>query len=142
MLVIAILSVLSSIGAPSLLSAMYKTKRTEVITVSQGIYTAQRAYEARWDSFVDAPTYHPRETLTRQKSTWTHTGELAETLGYGPDGKVWGKYMSVRVSQRSFTVTGQVDVDGDRDNAIYKITFDEDAGTLKEQGFMTSDITY
>jgi hypothetical protein len=121
---------------------MYKSKRTEVITVSQGIYSSQRAYEARWDSFVDAPTYHPRETLTRQKVAWIHSGELAETLGYGPDGQVWGKYMSIQVSQRSFTVTGQVDVDGDSDNSTYKITFDEDLDTPKEQGFMTNDTTY
>ena len=122
-----------------MLSMMYRSKRTEVITVTKGIYTAQRAYESRWDAYVDAPGYHPREALTRQKVIWPHEGELSEKLGYQPDGMVHGKYMSGADGQRAFEVIGQVDVDGDGQNAIYQISFDEDLPTPMVQDWMTGD---
>jgi type II secretory pathway pseudopilin PulG len=139
MLVIAIISLMAAVGGPNMLSMMYRSKRTEVITVTQGIYTSQRAYESRWDSYVDAPSYHPRETLTRKKVIWPHEGELSESLGYQPDGMVHGKYMSGADSERAFEVIGQIDVDGDGENAIYQITFNEDSDTPREQDWMTGD---
>jgi prepilin-type N-terminal cleavage/methylation domain-containing protein len=142
MIVIAIISIMAMIGGPNMLSMMHRSKRTEAITVASGIYTAQRAYESRWDAFVDAPTYHPRESLTRYKVAWEHSGDLSETLGYQPDGLVYGKYMTSTEGQRAFTIKGEVDVDGDQENAVYEIIFDEDRDTPKSQGWMSSDMTF
>ncbi len=142
MIVIAIISIMAMMGGPSMLSMMHRSKRTEAITVTQGIYTSQRAYESRWDSYVDAPTYHPREDLTRQKVNWPHTGDLSEILGYQPDGMVYGKYMTLTEGQRSFTIKGEVDIDGDQENAVYEIIFDEDQDTPKSQAWMSSDMVF
>ena len=39
-IVIAIISIMAMIGGPNMLSMMHRSKRTEAVTVSSGIYTA------------------------------------------------------------------------------------------------------
>jgi hypothetical protein len=98
----------------------YRAKRAEVPSNVDGIKTAQLAYEASFDQFVNVPTPHPRTTVDKQQVAWT-TGSGYDTLGWGPDGNVRGAYY-VPTSTTDFAATGFCDVDGNGINADYVST--------------------
>jgi hypothetical protein len=98
----------------------YRAKRAEVPSNVDGIKTAELAYEASFDQFVQQPTDHPNMSPNKQQRAWT-SGSAFDTLGWGPDGNVRGTY-SVMTSTTNFTVYGACDVDGDGSQAGYTAT--------------------
>ena len=63
---------------------------------------------------------HPFQHHKTQRS-WS-SGTNVDTLGWGPDGKVRGRYKVESTSTTDFLVTGECDVDNDDDNASFTAT--------------------
>ena len=142
MLVVSIIGMMVALATPSFMAMQYRSKRIEVVTITDGIFTSQMEYNIRWDAYVDAPEYWPREDLTKFKVAWAEGSEMEAKLGYRSNGFVSGKYKTETQSEQEFTVTGEIDVDGDGENAIYKIVWNEQAELPKEQGWMTATTVY
>ena len=117
MIVVAIIGILAAIAIPNFVDMQYRAKRAEVPSNVDGIKTAQLAYEASFDAFVQQFTPHPTTTPNKQQQAWT-SGSSFDTLGWGPDGNVRGMY-AVSTSTTDFTVNGFCDVDGDGSMAQY-----------------------
>ena len=115
MIVVAIIGILAAIAIPNFVAMQYRAKRAEVPSNVDGVKTAQLAYDAAFDIFIEQATYHPRTpsgATAKAAQLWT-TGSAFDTLGWAPDGKVRGGYKVVSSSSTDFTVTGISDVDGD-----------------------------
>ena len=110
MIVVAIIGILAAIAIPNFVDMQYRAKRAEVPSNVDGIKTAELAYEASFDAFVEQMTFHPNSSPNKQQRAWT-SGSNFDTLGWGPDGDVRGSY---RVeTYTSFWVESLGDVDGD-----------------------------
>ena len=89
----------------------------------EGIKTAQLAYDASFDQFVAAQSW-PRapELLTQEAMLWP-SGSSFDTIGWAPDGKVYGSYsVEVNHAGTDFTVHGWIDADGDGQPAHWSVT--------------------
>ncbi len=112
MIVVAIIGILAAIAIPNFVEMQYRAKRSEVPGNVDGIKTAQMAYDAAFDQFIQETGFQPDSAPGKGQRNWT-SGTNFDTLGWGPDGKVRGSYNVVSTSSTDFTVTGQCDVDGD-----------------------------
>jgi type IV pilus assembly protein PilA len=121
MIVVAIIGILAAIAIPNFVAMQYRAKRSEVPSNVDGIKTAQLAYDAAFDTFIQQPTFHPRATPDKKQIPWNATSAFA-TLGWAPDGDVRGVYKVVSTSSTDFRVTGQADVDGDAVQSVYTST--------------------
>ena len=124
MIVVAIIGILAAIAVPNFVGMQYRSKRAEVPSNVDGIKTAQLAYDAAYDRYIEQATYHPRTPSgpsAKAALLWT-AGSAFDTLGWSPDGKVRGGYKVVSVGTTDFTVTGLSDVDGDGATANYTST--------------------
>ena len=117
MIVVAIIGILAAIAIPNFVSMQYRAKRAEVPANVDGIKTAELAYDAAFDKFIQSTAY-PTGTPGKQQQVWA-TGSNFDTLGWSPDGKVRGQYSVATTSSTDFTVTGVCDVDGDSSQAKY-----------------------
>ncbi len=88
-----------------------RAMRSEAWENVEGIRTAQLAYAAAFDQYVDCrePTPRPVAALTRKPSPWVNR-PCWEALGWKPDGDVRGTYW-IEVGGGSFTVHGLLDAD-------------------------------
>ena len=120
MIVVAIIGILAAIAIPNFVDMQYRAKRAEVPSNVDGIKTAELAYEASFDQFVNVSVLHPNSFYNKQQRAWT-SGSSFDTLGWGPDGNVRGSYM-VSTSTTDFVVGGVCDVDGDGSFAAYSAT--------------------
>ena len=120
MIVVAIIGILAAIAIPNFVDMQYRAKRAEVPSNVDGIKTAELAYEASFDVFVQQSTPHPTTTPNKQQQAWT-SGSNFDTLGWGPDGNVRGMY-AVVTTTTDFSVGGLCDVDGDGSMAAYSAT--------------------
>jgi type IV pilus assembly protein PilA len=111
MIVVAIIGILAAIAIPNFVDMQYRAKRAEVPSNVDGIKTAELAYEASFDAFVNVSSFQPNSSPNKQQRAW-NTGSGFDTLGWGPDGNVRGMY-NVSTSTTDFTVNGACDVDGD-----------------------------
>jgi prepilin-type N-terminal cleavage/methylation domain-containing protein len=127
MIVVAIIGILASIAIPNFVDMQYRAKRAEVPSNVDGIKTAQLAYDASYDSYIDAgsSSQYPDSTPGKAQRAWT-TGTPFDTLGWSPDGNVRGSYMTYTGGPTSFKVLGYSDVDGDGNNAMYHVKHDAD----------------
>jgi type IV pilus assembly protein PilA len=121
MSVVAIIGILAAIAIPNFVDMQYRAKRAEVPSNVDGIKTAELAYEASFDVFVQQSTPHPTTTPNKQQQAWT-SGSNFDTLGWGPDGNVRGMYAVSTLSATDFRVNGACDVDGDGSTAEYTAT--------------------
>ena len=121
MIVVAIIGILAAIAIPNFVAMQYRAKRSEVPSNVDGIKTAQLAYDAAFDQFIQQTSPHPDGSPGKAQRTWT-TGSAFDTLGWGPDGMVRGSYTVVSTSSTDFLVTGFADVDGDGSNSSYTAT--------------------
>jgi type IV pilus assembly protein PilA len=122
MIVVAIIGILAAIAIPNFIAMQYRSKRSELPTNVEGIKTAELAYEAAYDTYVDATVY-PRDTPDKTMVIWDVGGSAGfATIGWAPSGSVRGIYEAAVNGTTDFTVTGQSDVDGDGDPAIYTAT--------------------
>jgi type IV pilus assembly protein PilA len=128
MIVVAIIGILAAIAIPNFVDMQYRAKRAEVPSNVDGIKTAELAYEASFDQFVNQSAMHPNSSPNKQQRAWT-SGSSFDTLGWGPDGNVRGSY-SVSTNPTDFTVQGTSDVDGDGSTADFFCTKTQNA-TMK-----------
>ena len=121
MIVVAIIGILASIAIPNFVEMQYRAKRSELPSNVDGIKTAEVAYDAAFDTFINEATFRPATSVSKVQVAWT-TGSGFDTLGWSPDGKVRGMYKVATTSSTDFTVTGESDVDGDSSNSQYTAT--------------------
>jgi hypothetical protein len=96
-------------------------RHAEVPGNVKGIKTAQIAYDAAFDTYIQVSSFKPGSTVGKTQKTWT-SGTDFDTLGWLPDGKVRGAYKVTSSSSTDFLVTGICDVDGDGTNATFTAT--------------------
>ena len=117
MIVVAIIGILAAIAIPNFVDMQYRAKRAEVPSNVDGIKTAELAYEASFDQFVQNSSKHPNSSPNKQQRPWTSDSSF-DTLGWGPDGDVRGSY-AVFTRTTDFTIEGNCDVDGDGSTANF-----------------------
>jgi len=118
MIVVAIIGILAAIAIPNFVAMQYRAKRAEVPANVDGIKTAELAYDAAFDKYVQQASFFPSAAVGKSQVTWS-AGSNFDTIGWSPDGKVRGAYMLVSLSSTDFRVTGISDVDGDTSNSSY-----------------------
>jgi type IV pilus assembly protein PilA len=118
MIVVAIIGILAAIAIPNFVAMQYRAKRAEIPANVDGIKTAEIAYDAAFDQYIQQTGFHPSASVGKAQATWT-AGSAFDTIGWAPDGKVRGSYKLVSISSTDFLVTGISDVDGDGVQASY-----------------------
>lgn len=121
MIVVAIIGILAAIAIPNFVDMQYRAKRAEVPGNVDGIKTAQIAYDAAFDTYVQISSWTPSSNITKTQRSWS-SGTNFDTLGWGPDGKVRGRYKVESTSTTDFLVTGECDVDNDDTHATFTAT--------------------
>ena len=121
MIVVAIIGILAAIAIPNFVDMQYRAKRAEVPSNVDGIKTAQIAYDAAFDKYIQVSSWTPSSNVAKTQRSWT-AGTGFDTLGWGPDGKVRGRYKVTSSSTTDFLVTGECDVDNDDTNATFTAT--------------------
>jgi type IV pilus assembly protein PilA len=120
MIVVAIIGILAAIAIPNFVAMQLKAKRSEVPSNVDGIKTSEVAYEAAFDSFIDAAA--KPGSLAKTQRAWTVTADGFSSIGWKPDGAIRGSYAVTGSGATDFLVTGSSDVDGDLDVAVYTAT--------------------
>jgi len=121
MIVVAIIGILAAIAIPNFVDMQYRAKRAEVPGNVDGIKTAQIAYDAAFDKYIEVSSWTPSSNIAKTQRSWS-SGTGFDTLGWGPDGKVRGRYKVTSKSSTDFLVTGDCDVDNDDSNATFTAT--------------------
>jgi type IV pilus assembly protein PilA len=124
MIVVAIIGILAAIAIPNFVAMQLKAKRAEVPSNVDGIKTAELAYDAAFDGYVEA-TVFPRASgaLDKTPAAWDEASSGGfRTIGWKPDGAVRGNYAVATPSTTDITVTGECDVDDDGSAAQYTAT--------------------
>ena len=121
MIVVAIIGILAAIAIPNFVDMQYRAKRAEVPGNVDGIKTAQIAYDAAFDKYIEVSDWKPSDEIAKTQRSWS-TGTGFDTLGWGPDGKVRGRYKVTSKSTTDFLVTGIADVDGDSVQSSFTAT--------------------
>ena len=121
MIVVAIIGILAAIAIPNFVSMQYRAKRAEVPSNVDGIKTAELAYDAAFDRFIQQTAFYPSASPGKAQVAWA-AGSAYDTIGWAPDGKVRGGYKITTTSSTDFLVTGICDVDGDGVQASYTAT--------------------
>jgi len=96
-----------------------------------GIKTAQVAYYAEFDSYIDAYDW-PESEPDSSARAWP-TGGGFDTLGWAPDGKVSGTY-STSSHANDFEVRCRHDADGNGQASEWKATKTENATQVTDDG--------
>jgi type IV pilus assembly protein PilA len=124
MIVVAIIGILAAIAVPNFVAMQYRAKRAEVPSNVDGIKTAELAYDAAFDSFVQQTNWIPTVAPDKVQQAWPSSGHGFATIGWAPDGNVRGQYNLASNGTTGFTVTGRCDVDNDNSNATFTATRD------------------
>jgi type IV pilus assembly protein PilA len=127
MIVVAIIGILAAIAVPNFVAMQYRAKRAEVPSNVDGIKTAELAYDAAFDAFVQEANWQPSGTPDKTQRAWPTTATGFATIGWAPDGSVRGQYQLVSNGTTGFTVTGRCDVDNDDSNASFTATRDSNS---------------
>jgi type IV pilus assembly protein PilA len=118
---VVVVGILAAIAIPNFVDMQYRAKRAEVPSNVKGIKTAQIAYDAAFDTYIQVSSYKPSSSVGKAQRTWV-SGTDFDTLGWMPDGKVRGAYKVTSSSRSDFLVTGICDVDGDGVRASFTAT--------------------
>ena len=121
MIVVAIIGILAAIAIPNFVAMQYRAKRAEVPANVDGIKTAELAYDAAFDKFIEESSFQPDSSPGKAPRTWSSSSGF-DTLGWGPDGEVRGSYKISSTSTTDFLVTGIADIDGDGTQSSYTCT--------------------
>ena len=117
---IGVVGVIAAIAIPNFVEMQYRAKRAEVPANVDGIKTAELAYDAAFDTFIEESSFQPDSFPSKEVRSWGTSG--FDTLGWGPDGEVRGSYKVSTISSTDFRVTGISDIDGDGVYATYTAT--------------------
>ncbi|HNH49412.1 MAG TPA: type II secretion system protein [Myxococcota bacterium] len=120
MIVVAIIGILAAIAIPNFVNMQLKAKRSELPGNVNGIKTAELAYEATFNTYVDCVA--KPGTPSKTPVAWTVTGDGFSTIGWRPDGDVRGSYEVTNAGPTDFVVAGSGDMDGDGVIAVYTAT--------------------
>ena len=118
MIVVAIIGILAAIAIPNFMTMQLKAKRGELPSNVNGIKTAELAYDAMYDGFVNAAANGGASPLSKTAQAWVPSGGWIE-LPWAPDGEVRGNYEAAVVGTNDFLITAKCDVDADTVEAIY-----------------------
>ena len=121
MIVVAIIGILAAIAIPSFVQMQFRAKRAELPSNVDGIKTAQIAYDAAMDTFVQEAAFQPDASPGKKPRDWA-AGSAFDTLGWMPDGQVRGSYKVQSTSTTDFLATGVGDIDGDGVQARFTAT--------------------
>ena len=121
MIVVAIIGILAAIAIPNFVRMQYRAKRSEIPSNVDGIKTAELAYDAAMDTYIQNSSFHPDSSPGKKQRDW-NAGSAFDTLGWGPDGQVRGSYKVVSTTTTDFLVTGLADIDGDSVNSTFTAT--------------------
>ena len=124
MIVVAIIGILAAIAVPNFVAMQYRAKRAEVPSNVDGIKTAELAYDAAFDAFVQQTAWIPTSGPDKIQYAWPSSGTGFATIGWAPDGNVRGQYTLQSNGTTGFTVSGRCDVDNDNSNATFTATRD------------------
>jgi len=122
--VLGVVGVVAAIAIPNFVMMQYRAKRAEVPANIDAIRTAELAYDASFDQFIEAPPapVQPWE-VSKAARPWDWDSPGFSTLGWAPDGMVRGSYwVEVVDGGRDFVVYGVSDIDGDGMAATYSAT--------------------
>lgn len=118
-----VLGVVMVLSLPGQLAQRHAPKRGEVPANVDGIKTALVAYQADSLAFVALPAWpRPPEATDEEATPWS-SHPAWDTVGWAPDGPVYGSYWVERSEDGTdFTVFGVQDIDGDGEKAWYTAT--------------------
>ena len=129
---IPVIGILAAIAIPNFVVMQYRAKRAELPLNVDGIKTAEMAYDAAFDMYLEIPTAVPVDPMMvgRMPHDWP-SGTPFDDLGWAPYGQLRGTYwVELSPDGSDFTVHGVCDVDGDGDPAHYTATRTENATLL------------
>jgi hypothetical protein len=128
LLIFCVGGMLAAIAIPNFLAMQLRAKRSELPSNVDALRTAEKAYHAEWDVFTTVEPCPPTwMSLGREQVAWDSTWDCYsqfEALGWTPYGMTRGRYAIVAApgstsSDDDFRVTGEADIDGDGDFAVY-----------------------
>ncbi|MCP4806043.1 MAG: prepilin-type N-terminal cleavage/methylation domain-containing protein [Proteobacteria bacterium] len=139
MVTVAIIGILAAIAIPNFLEMQYRAKRQEVWLNVDGIVTAQHAYEAANDEWVDECASNPAAPLGKYTKEWRRGDDEWEELGWEPDGEMRCTYTTnvFGTGDSWFRVSGVCDIDDDNNNYTIRWYSEEAANP----GYTTLDPT-
>jgi len=120
MIVVAIIGILAAIAIPNFTKMQLKSKRAELPGNVDAIKTAEFAYAAAYDTYLNAVDA-PDTTPDKSPRPWV-TNTAFTKLSWEPDGEVRGSYAVAGVTDFDFNVHGYCDVDGEGTQAHYRAT--------------------
>ncbi len=118
MIVVAIIGILAAIAVPSFLEMQLKAKRAELPANVDGIKSAEIAYDASFDQYLELPL-NPRDDSALDKLAWRfeRSDPNWQSIGWSPDGNIRGNYQvglsAVDHPGIAFLVTARSDLDDD-----------------------------
>jgi type IV pilus assembly protein PilA len=145
MIVVAIIGILAAIAIPNFVNMQLRAKRAEIMPNTEGIYTAQLAYEAAYDEYINQEAWHPDAAPGKQLRAWA-AGSAFDTLGWAPDGMVRGSYDLLGKSINcpyGFSVAAICDVDGNQEyyGEGYEVCSNENPPDVQRlEGRLTSGV--
>jgi len=122
MIVVAIIGILASIAVPNFYEMQLKAKRSEVHLNIDGITTAQYAYHAAYDQYVDGAGSNPGSPLNKKAKPFERDESGWTDLAWEPDGDVRCTYAtnSYGSGDYYFRTDGTCDIDDDNSSAIIR----------------------
>ncbi len=118
MIVVAITAILAAIASWKMRELQLKAKRAELPLNANGIRTAEVAYDASFDTYLEL-SLSPRDDASLDKDAvpWNPTSADWANIGWSPDGLVRGNYQVgtslVDHPEDPFMITARSDLDGD-----------------------------
>jgi prepilin-type N-terminal cleavage/methylation domain-containing protein len=144
MIVVAIISILGAIAIPQFAAQQQAAKRSELALNVDGIGYQLLSYRDNiYDgSGLTGPGTPDPGTLGKGKRPFVGAGTEFETLGWEPDGAVYGTYWAFLDYDSDPTeITARSDVDADGTQAMYFTSFDLDGNKISD-GFTTGPDVY
>ena len=118
MIVVAIIGILASVAVPHYSVFVLRAKKSEAYVCLDGIRTAEYAYEAAFDTFLDAPA-NPAGSLDKTARHWDLSQPNWHTLNWEPTGAVRCSYQIETYDGDSwFRADAFCDLDGDEQVAL------------------------
>ena len=71
MIVVAIIGILAAIAIPNFVDMQYRAKRAEVPGNVDGIKTAQIAYDAAFDKYIEVSSWTPSSNIAKTQRSWS-----------------------------------------------------------------------
>ena len=70
MIVVAIIGILAAIAIPNFVAMQYRAKRSEVPSNVDGIKTAELAYDAAFDTYIQESSFQPDSSPGKKQRNW------------------------------------------------------------------------